>query len=159
MVEQIKVAVKTDDGGVVIMSIVINDGQNVVQEPTTEYINAEITRSSAHGWPGKPISWRRIEDTELPDRHWRGAWEDTGRLTVNMDRAREVHMGDIRRARDQKLLELDRAYLLADELRNDLEKRRIATQKQRLRDLPQIFDLTVAKTPDELKALWPEELR
>ena len=158
MIEQVKVAVKTDDGGVVVMSIVTNDGANIRVEPTTEYINEQITKSSAHDWGGKPISWRRIDDAELPDRHFRGAWEDNGRLGINMARAREIHLNDIRRARDLRLAELDTTYMRADE-RGDLgEKQQIARRKQALRDLPITFDLTVAKTPEELKALWPEEL-
>lgn len=31
-------------------------------------------------------------------------------------------------------------------------------ERQKLRDIPQSFDLTMAATPEELKNLWPSEL-
>lgn len=158
MVEQVKVAVKTDDGGVVVMSIVTNDGVNVVHEPTTEYINEQVARSSQHGWPGNPLSWRIIEDSELPDRYFREAWEDTGKLSINMDKARAIQMNHIRDLRNAALVPLDMEYMRADERGDVRRKQEIAEQKQVLRDLPETFDLSVAKTPEELKNLWPKEL-
>ena len=158
MIEQVKVAVKTDDGGVVIMSIVINDGRNVVAKPTKKYINEQVAKSSQHGWGGKPVSWRKIEDSELPDRYFRSAWEDTGNLGVNMDKARAIQMDHIRNLRDAALFSLDVEYMRADERGDIRRKQEIASRKQMLRDIPETFDMGVATTPEELKNLWPKEL-
>lgn len=39
-----------------------------------------------------------------------------------------------------------------------MKGRDVTTEKQKLRDLPQTLDLTVAQTPEDLKALWPADL-
>ena len=159
--EQVKVAVALDTGGVAIMSVVLNDGKNVVHDPTPEYVNAliEQSRQAGSGWGGNPVSWRFIRDDELSlDRTYRAAWEDTGSLAVNMPRARAIHMDLIRAARTPFFKALDDAYLRADEAGDTARKRQVAAQKQALRDLPTTFDLSGARTPEELKALWPQEL-
>lgn len=101
--------------------------------------------------------WREVhsdyishEESEvaLPDRTFRDAWGHD--LKVDMPRARAIHMDKIRIARDEKLVGLDIETLRG----NDVQ-----VAKQKLRDIPQSFDLSVAKTPDSLKLLWPEELK
>ncbi len=79
-------------------------------------------------------------------------------IKVNMDKARAIHMDRIREARQIKFEELGfpkkinaevEAVFVSEELRNQL---------QELRDIPQTFDLNQARTPEELKLLWPEQL-
>jgi hypothetical protein len=107
-----------------------------------------------------PDSVREITLSEIPtDRKFRDAWIDTGMaIEVDMAKARNIHMGRIRIARDQELARLDTEYMRADEYGNVPLKRQIALQKQALRDLPVTFDLTRATTVEELDALWPSEL-
>ena len=95
---------------------------------------------------------RRIERSDLPkDRDFRNAWCPCPekKITVDMNKAKEIHMGKIRKARDVELKKLDIETLKGKD---------VQSQKQVLRDLPQTFDLSQATTPDELKALWPKEL-
>jgi mRNA-degrading endonuclease HigB of HigAB toxin-antitoxin module len=67
-------------------------------------------------------------------------------------------MEQIRKKRNGELQKLDVPFMMASE-RNDQEAvSKIATQKQKLRDIPQKYDLSVFKTPEELKAAWPKEL-
>ena len=89
-----------------------------------------------------------------------GAWEMDvdGRPKINIAKARLVHMDRIRVMRDAGLRLLDIEYLKADEAGDAALKTSIATEKRMLRDIPQTFDLTVAGTPDELKAMWPAGL-
>jgi len=95
----------------------------------------------------------------MPDRTFRNAWvKKTGGIKVSLPKARPIHLDRIRVVRDAELLRLDIEYLKADEVGDAALKASIATEKQVLRDIPQTFDLTVATTPDELKALWPAEL-
>jgi hypothetical protein len=70
-------------------------------------------------------------------------------MGIDMTKARQVHMGKIREKRDEKLKFLDIETLRGIDNQEE---------KQRLRDIPQTFDLSIAQTPEELKALWPEEL-
>ncbi len=84
-------------------------------------------------------------------------------IEVDMDKARKIHMAKIRIARNKKLQELDIEIIRIIEGTDFRTGRYISfgnipQRKQILRDIPQTFDLTVAKTPEELNALWPKEL-
>lgn len=90
-----------------------------------------------------------VDDADIPkDRTFRNAWKPD--LSVDMDKARDIHMDRIRIERDRELARLDI---------EQLKGRDVTADKQALRDIPQTFDLTQAATPDELKALWPVELQ
>jgi hypothetical protein len=88
-----------------------------------------------------------------------GAWEmDTdGTPIVNMAKARGIHMDEIRRMRNAELAKLDVPFMRAMEAGDTDAQATIATKKQVLRDIPQTLDLTT-DTPEQLKALWPDEL-
>lgn len=105
----------------------------------------------------KDIEYKLVEIEDLPkDRYFRNAW--TMDLEVDMDKARDMHMRSLRAIRDKKLKELDIPNMTAIS-RGDLKRAAAIDQvKQVLRDLPKNIDLTLFKTPDELKAYIPEEL-
>lgn len=78
-------------------------------------------------------------------------------ITVNMDKAREIHRQRIRQARFPKLAELDTAF------QRELEKVKpntaaIAAKKQALRDAPSDPAIAAAKSPEELKEAWPADI-
>lgn len=127
--------IKMKDGTVGVMQLV----SGTVDEAVAKWPDAAKENVLSHG----PVN---IED--LPkDRYFRNAWDHD--LNINMDKAREIQMEYIRRARDEKLEILDVETLKGID---------VQAEKQVLRDLPQTFDLSIAKTPEELKELWPEEL-
>ncbi len=99
----------------------------------------------------KGIAYKIVEASTIPeDRTFREAWELAEKtVKVNMDKARNIHMAAIKRARNKKLADLDIEQLKGND---------VATQKQKLRDLPIVLDLSIAETPDDLKIIWPEEL-
>ena len=74
------------------------------------------------------ISYEIIDTCDIPkDRTFRNAWEKNNKaVKVNMDKARNIHMGHIRWARDKKFLELDIEQLKGND---------VAAQKQALRDI------------------------
>jgi len=88
-----------------------------------------------------------------------GAWEMDldGLPTVNMPKARGVHMDRIRSVRNAELAKLDLPFMLAVEAGDTSAQALIATQKQTLRDIPQTFDLTT-RTAAQLMGKWPVEL-
>ena len=97
------------------------------------------------------------------DRTYRDAWErDTSRrsavVKTNMPKARKIHMDKIRRLRDSELEKLDKDWMKALGQNDTAQADRVEGRRQILRDIPQTFDLSTAKTPDELKALWPDGL-
>ena len=78
-------------------------------------------------------------------------------VTVNMSKARGIHMDKIRLVRNRQLADLDVPFMRAMETGDASELARIAGEKKALRDIPQTLDLTT-DTPEELKAIWPIEL-
>ena len=90
-----------------------------------------------------------------------GAWEmdADGFPTVNMPKARGVHMDKIRVVRNAELVKKDLPSLRALEDGDTDAQATIAAEKQTLRQIPQTFDLTTDNdTPLELEAKWPSEL-
>jgi len=94
------------------------------------------------------IEYKIIEAADLPqDRYFRNAWcIEGGKVVVDMPKARDVHMKEIRKKRDAKIKVLD------IETMKGLD---VQAEKQVLRDLPAKIDLTTAETPEDLKAIWP----
>jgi len=98
------------------------------------------------------LTTRIIEDSILPERTFRDAWTDDlsgDQIDVDMPRARDIHMDRIRAARKEKLEILDIETMKGID---------VQAEKQVLRDLPANTDLSVATTPEQLKAIWPVEL-
>ena len=92
----------------------------------------------------------------LNDIYFRDAWQDVN-LSVDMEKARAIHLANIRTVRDAELAKLDIPFMQAMESSDQSEISRIAKEKQILRDIPQKFDLE-AQSPDELKGKWPRTL-
>ena len=94
------------------------------------------------------LSYQIVEDSTIPsDRTFRAAWrKGNNAVDVDMPKAREIHMNNIRMSRDERLKELDKR-----KYGNEFD-----AERETLRGIPQNFDLASANTPDELKALWPD---
>lgn len=103
---------------------------------------------------------RVVDASDIPsDRTFRGAWRNNaGKLHVDMPAARELWRDKMRRARARKLAALDVEYQRADEAGDAGAKQAVSKRKQVLRDVTDMPEIEAAKTPDELKAVWPEEL-
>lgn len=120
----------------------------------------EIFQRALSKLPADAINLQTITFDQIPnDRTFRNAWEHSGnKVQVNMNKAREIHMNQIREVRDKKLASLDVETIKALGSGNSNAVAVVEAQKQKLRDIPQTLDLTKATTPEELKAIWPEEL-
>lgn len=100
-----------------------------------------------------------IDTVNIPsDRTFRDAWKKSPDkiIDVDMPKARVIHMGRIRLVRDKELEKMDR------EIERDRDNGVNVTAKQnarqKLRDIPQTFDLELFKTPQALKNAWPTEI-
>lgn len=173
----VTVAVKQAGGGLTILRVVENEYAPNPENPTErilsrhldvtpEYVDSIIAKHVAGGnWIGDkaPVGWRIVPNDfvdESTDRIFRNSWKDTGKKKpeVDMPKAREIHKDNMRKARFQLLEDLDTAYMLADEQGDAKKKKDIAAQKQALRDVTAHPDIEKAKTPEQLKAIWPEIL-
>jgi hypothetical protein len=95
----------------------------------------------------------------LSDRTFRDAWTMINTdVHVNMDKARLIHMNQIRKVRNEKLKEISGSEKRPRPEIEALFPEQVRTELQTLRDIPQVFDLTSAITPEELMMLWPAEL-
>ena len=80
-------------------------------------------------------------------------------INVNMDKARVIHLEEIRKVRNAELVKEDVTFMRAVEDGDTDAQATIKTKKQTLRDLPATCDITTAAdTPEKLKAKWPTEL-
>lgn len=125
------------------------DGTVTILNPSKR-VTLSIEEIAAKDSGGKP--YQIVDDSEIPNREFRGAWRAslTGvGITVAMGRARDIHMARIRVVRNDRLDALDK---------QQLQHIDVEDEKQALRDIPDTFDLSGARTPEELSALWPVEL-
>ena len=143
------------------------DGESVFAQTPQEYLQSVIAR---HKEPtsGDPLNNKSVEgkdyyiveDSDCPSHDFFDAWEWIGTgVSVNMEKARSIHMDRIRQARDSELTALDVPFIRAVEIGDKVAQDQISTAKQILRDIPQTFDIkTDIKTSDELSKAWPENL-
>lgn len=96
-------------------------------------------------------------DYTLPaERTFREGWQadaDTGVISVNMTKAKDIWRDKIRLAREPELAKLDTAFMKAQE--TGASTTQIVADKQVLRDAPSHADIDAATTPDELTAVQP----
>ena len=79
-------------------------------------------------------------------------------IIVNMTKAREIHLAEIRRVRDRELAAEDINMLQAIESNDTGARSRVGKRKQELRDMPQRIDLNAPRTPEALYRTWPTNL-
>lgn len=100
-----------------------------------------------------------VDQSEVPDRKFRDAWEQTDSAIIeNMTQARAIHLNRIREYRNAELVKEDINFQKALEANDADAQSAVATKKQTLRDLPETFNLSGATNGAELNALWPSEL-
>ncbi len=155
---------KTEDGRALV-GIVCNQAGEIISPDIDKHLDDVLARD-----PGL-VSWRITDHLNLPggsgddryDNTFSEAFTDEldgDQVDVDMPRARVIHMDRIRGERNRKLLRLDTEEGLASRGRhpNGKSVAEIQAVKNVLCDLPDTYDLEGAVTPEELKALWPDEL-
>lgn len=140
-------------------------GEAWERQVTDEGVEQELSRSAGLE---KRLSWRRIDPSEIPqDRVFRNAWVDSGKLAVDMPRAREIHRARLRDLRAPLFGALDAAVnkLAAKALTGNLtaaERTQVAgleAKRQALRDVTSDPAIDAATTADELAAAVPAALK
>ena len=105
-------------------------------------------------------SYNAADYTIPAERTFRNGWEanaETGIISVNMEKAKDIWRDKIRAAREAEFAALDAAFMKAMETGADTTE--IVAQKQALRDAPAHADIGAATTPDELKLVQPAGLK
>ena len=142
------------------MIIVINKTNGVAIMRLSEGASAEEALAKwMESHSQEYISHRQGTESEIPtERTFRNAWEDTGKISVNMPKAREIHKNLLREIRKPLFASLDVEYQIADEKENATLKASIADKKQLLRDVTLDSRIDEAQTPIELQAVIPDAL-
>jgi hypothetical protein len=105
------------------------------------------------------------EVTELPDdwqppedRTFRNAWTlaDGAEIAVEMQKARELWKDKMRKARAPLLAALD--VEMSRAFKDGARQEEIEARRQALRDVTADPAIEAAKTPEELRLVWPETL-
>jgi len=127
------------------------------REPMLEPEDAWFSRVIKRSVPADATDIKIVPRSSIPsDRTFRDAWtHNGGQIDVDMPRARDIHRHRIRRARKALFRELDTAYQKADEADDSKAKAEIAKRKKQLRDAPDHPDIESARSPEQLKAVWP----
>lgn len=102
--------------------------------------------------PKYAINPQIVNDSVVPkDRTFRDGWKQSGNsVTHDMNKCREIHRERMRVARKPLLAALDIQQLRGID---------VEAQKQSLRDVTADPAIESARTPEELKAVWPEVLK
>ena len=131
-----------------------DDSERYTREPTPENIRAEITKTlPAFDADKKPLKgWRVIEEKDIPaDREFRNALRDRGgKLEFDLSHARRIHLDRLRADRSLLLQAKDGEWMRAFGQGKKQEADRIESERQALRDLP---DVEAATSIEALKAL------
>lgn len=153
MVETQLVLITRSDGGVSVMTFVVESPRDGFRtEPTEANVGAAIAKGRLDA-----VSWRLIEPAALPGREYRNAWIDTGSaIEHDMPKARDIHRDKLRAARAPLLAALDVEYQKADEVSDAPAKARVAAARQRLRDLPSDPRIEQAATVEQLARVGVE---
>ena len=144
------IVLERSDGGITIRHPA--PAARLAGEPEDDFLE-RIRTSSRRQRDAKAFTV--IEEAEVPtDLTFRDAWTfEDKRFGVDMPKALEVQKDRLRRARVPLLEALDLQFMRALEAGEGTQA--IVAEKARLRDVTKHPDLESAKTPDELKAVWP----
>ncbi len=109
--------------------------------------------------PSEIISAHPVDRSDIPeDFTFRDAWAFDGVISIDIDRARDIHKDRMRAVRAPLLRALDVEYQRADETGDIARKAEIVANKNALRDVTADPAISAALTPADLKAVWPSIL-
>jgi hypothetical protein len=102
------------------------------------------------------VPYKIVETLDIDDSYFNAyEFHSEDGASVNIEKAKKVHLNKFRAARAPKLAALDVEYMRAIEAQDTQKALQIASQKQNLRD---VTKATLPNDLDSLKAVWPSVL-
>lgn len=133
-----KIIYTRPDGGLSVVHPVINTREDISEEQALDRAMKRL--------PPEAIN-PQVVDSVPVDRTFRNAWKaGAAGIEHDMAKCRDLHRDKMRQVRAPKLAALDVAQLRGQN---------VEAQKQELRDVTSDPRIESAKTPEELKAVWP----
>ena len=137
-----KIIYTRPDGGLSVVHPVINTKESITKEQALARALEKLPKDALNP---------QVVDSVPSDRTFRNAWKaGSGCVDHDMGKCRELHRDRLRVARAPKLAALDIQQLRGID---------VEAQKQELRDVTSDPRIESAKTPEELKAVWPDCLK
>lgn len=136
------------DGGLSVVNAAPNDGRF----KTVDEWKAHVW---SRGVPKDAINAVEIpNDYVLPSREFRDAWKQSGDQVVHdLEIARAIQLDRIRKAREPRLLDLDKEFMLA--LEKGVSTVEIIAKKQVLRDITEPLKNMELHTIEDVKNTFP----
>ena len=131
---------------------------------TLEQLLIELNESYQTNYGVTIVKHRSLSSVDLlPIRYFRDCWTDEipgEQVDVDMPKARIQRMDELRLTRDDKLKELDVAYMKALEAKDTAQMDIITAKKKALRDMPVDSkpELDSIESPNQLKDYKPSVL-
>lgn len=126
-----------------------NNGTLAVVVPAIQDLDKILERSVPAG-----KEYRIIDASEIPnDRTFRNAWKYDKGITVDLNKAKEIHKEKLRKKRKPLLDALDVEFLVA--LENSGSTEEIIARKKFLRDITKATEIENASSVEELKNFNP----
>lgn len=98
-----------------------------------------------------------IVDSEEIDYYFADAYEfQNGKVNINMEKAKEIHVNKFRIVRAPLLSKLDIEFMKAVESNSKALQKEITAKKQKLRD---ITSIDLPDTLEGIKSIWPDFLK
>jgi len=135
--------------------ITMKDGSVAIMETIGDFHPTDCIEKWHESEKEKVQSVKIIEDENIPaDRYFRDAWVSIDeKINIDMSKAKEVHLNNLRVVRNKKLQELDVELMRALEKGDSQATSVIAEKKQKLRDITKHERIDNAKTAEELKGV------
>lgn len=149
---------RVSDGGVSI--IIPNTKEAVEKDLRRQLSDAEFEQHVRDvSIPMDAINVAEVEDINIPsDREFRNAWKQNGgAIDIDLAEAKNIQLDRIRKAREPKLIDLDKEFMLA--LEKGLDTTIIAAKKQELRDITEPLKNLNPTNIQEIKDAFPQELK
>lgn len=122
-----------DNGVSIVVAAPKEQLERVLGPLTQEQYEAHVMERST---PENALRVKIITDADLPsDREFRNAWVDVtaeAKVDIDLVKAKNLKLAELRAARDVELLKLDKEFMVALERGEDLTE--IKSRKQHLRD-------------------------
>jgi|TARA_R110000824_G_scaffold316548_2_gene503782 hypothetical protein len=147
-------------GNVCVTTFAFDDAERPSRLTDREFITASMQLIADREKFDEVPNYRLTPEGEASehDQYFRDAWIDVN-FNVDIEKARAIHIKNIRTVRNAELAKLDVPMMQAMESSDQVAISKIAKQKGQLRDIPETFDMvTGISTADQLRRKWPEGL-
>lgn len=128
----------------------------LILEPEAEWLKRVFDKATPEG-----ADFEEVDEgiNPLPSRRFRNAWsKGIDGVEINLLKAKEQVMAEVRTVRDEELTKTDGLMARANEIGTPTEVDTLKIQRQKLRDLPADIGVKVITDVEKLEKKFPKQL-